>query len=78
MAAASEIYLSFFLVYRVNWLWMRALWDRWKEEVQLLKCKQEWTKNFFENKVRFWTGRKAAMLEKGQAGLACYARCMAD
>ncbi|KAI5997776.1 hypothetical protein F5J12DRAFT_785008 [Pisolithus orientalis] len=36
--------------YRVNWLWMRALWDRWKEEVQLLKCKQEWTKNFFENK----------------------------
>ncbi|KAI5980405.1 hypothetical protein F5J12DRAFT_789308 [Pisolithus orientalis] len=36
--------------YRVNWLWMRALQDRWKEEVQLLKCKQEWTKNFFENK----------------------------
>ncbi|KAI6002337.1 hypothetical protein F5J12DRAFT_784055 [Pisolithus orientalis] len=36
--------------YRVNWLQMRALWDRWKEEVQLLKCEQEWTKNFFENK----------------------------
>ncbi|KAI6032725.1 hypothetical protein F5J12DRAFT_779172 [Pisolithus orientalis] len=25
--------------YRVNWLQMRALQDRWKEEVQLLKCK---------------------------------------
>ncbi|KAI5998544.1 hypothetical protein F5J12DRAFT_784882 [Pisolithus orientalis] len=36
--------------YRVNWLWVRVLWDRWKEEVQLLKCKQEWTNNFFENK----------------------------
>ncbi|KAI6006560.1 hypothetical protein F5J12DRAFT_782829 [Pisolithus orientalis] len=51
MAAASEIYLSFSLVYRVNWLQMRALWDRWKEEVQLLKCEQEWTKNFFESKL---------------------------
>ncbi|KAI6003242.1 hypothetical protein F5J12DRAFT_722638 [Pisolithus orientalis] len=59
--------------YRVNWLWMRAMQDRWKEEIQLLKCKQEWTKNFFENKVRFWTGRKAATLEKGQARPACYA-----
>ncbi|KAI5998406.1 hypothetical protein F5J12DRAFT_724985 [Pisolithus orientalis] len=59
--------------YRANWLWMRALWDRWKEEVQLLKCKQDWTKNFFENKVRFWIGRQAATLAKGQAGLACYA-----
>ncbi|KAI6152549.1 hypothetical protein BKA82DRAFT_142931 [Pisolithus tinctorius] len=59
--------------YRVNWLRMRELQDRWQEEVQLLKCEQEWTKNFFENKVRFWTSQKAAALAQGQARLACYA-----
>ncbi|KAI6139402.1 hypothetical protein BKA82DRAFT_4020163 [Pisolithus tinctorius] len=45
--------------YRVNWLWMRVLQDRWKEEVQLLKCEQEWTKDFFENKLNVSTALMA-------------------
>ncbi|KAI6002623.1 hypothetical protein F5J12DRAFT_722857, partial [Pisolithus orientalis] len=60
-------------VYRVNWLRMRALHDRLQEEVQLLKCEQEWTRNFFESKVKFWTGQKTAALAEEKAGQACYA-----
>ncbi|KAI6006503.1 hypothetical protein F5J12DRAFT_782792 [Pisolithus orientalis] len=47
--------------YRVNWLWTRALWDRWKEEVQLLKCRiLDWQKGCCIGK------------ETGQAGMLCH------
>ncbi|TEB20788.1 hypothetical protein FA13DRAFT_1717460 [Coprinellus micaceus] len=41
-------------LHRVMWLRKRAVRDRWAEELELLTCEMEWTKNYFKNKQREW------------------------
>ncbi|KAG1848922.1 hypothetical protein DFJ58DRAFT_662698 [Suillus subalutaceus] len=36
------------IVYRVNWLWTKALRDRWNEEVIIVKHEMQWSINFFK------------------------------
>ncbi|KIK71819.1 hypothetical protein PAXRUDRAFT_95379, partial [Paxillus rubicundulus Ve08.2h10] len=37
-------------IYHVNWLHTKAVQDRWKEEVELIKSEVRWTINFFNSK----------------------------
>ncbi|KAL4081087.1 hypothetical protein J3A83DRAFT_4426297, partial [Scleroderma citrinum] len=60
-------------IYCVNWLRKKALCERWQEEVQLLTCEREWTRNFFDNKVQHWTDQHSQAISQGNASLACYA-----
>ncbi|TEB23553.1 hypothetical protein FA13DRAFT_1639866, partial [Coprinellus micaceus] len=41
-------------LHRVMWLRKRAVRDRWTEELELLTCEMEWTKNYFKHKEREW------------------------
>ncbi|TEB13098.1 hypothetical protein FA13DRAFT_1798560 [Coprinellus micaceus] len=41
-------------LHRVMWLWKWAVQDRWTEELELLTCEMEWTKNYFKHKEREW------------------------
>lgn len=43
-----------FLVYRVNWLRASARFQRWHEEVVLLKHEMVWTVNYFKKQKEIW------------------------
>ncbi|KIK73179.1 hypothetical protein PAXRUDRAFT_21134 [Paxillus rubicundulus Ve08.2h10] len=59
--------------YRVNWLHAKAVQDRWKEEVELIKSEVRWTINFFDSKSREWEKLGVQSRERGAAGHAVYA-----
>ena len=42
------------VVYRVNWLRSKARYDRWKEEVRILKSEMQWTILFFDHQRKEW------------------------
>ncbi|KAL4074103.1 hypothetical protein J3A83DRAFT_4090326 [Scleroderma citrinum] len=58
--------------YHVNWLRTKALCEQWKEEVQLLSCERQWTRNYFDHRVQLWTDQHSQAILEGNAGLACY------
>lgn len=61
------------LVYQVNWLRTKARYDRFEEEVLLVKHEMGWTIRFFENEISRWTRRADKSMEDGLAGHAAYA-----
>ncbi|KAL4078342.1 hypothetical protein V8B97DRAFT_2021446 [Scleroderma yunnanense] len=67
--AASDWMSEF---YHVNWLRTKALCEQWKEEVQLLSCERQWTRNYFDHRVQLWTDWHSQAILEGNAGLACY------
>jgi hypothetical protein len=46
-----------YLVYRVNWLKAKARFDRWKEELFLVKNEMQWTMLWFQNEANVWKER---------------------
>ncbi|KIK72698.1 hypothetical protein PAXRUDRAFT_180082, partial [Paxillus rubicundulus Ve08.2h10] len=64
-------------VYHINCLRAKAVQDRWKEEVKLIKSEVRWTVNFFDSKSRQWEKLGAQSQERGAAGHAVYAACQA-
>ncbi|THU97243.1 hypothetical protein K435DRAFT_662989, partial [Dendrothele bispora CBS 962.96] len=44
-------------VYKVNYLRAQARWQRWAEELILVKREMEWQVNWFENRKRSWLKR---------------------
>ncbi|KAG1908654.1 uncharacterized protein F5891DRAFT_937647, partial [Suillus fuscotomentosus] len=60
-------------VYRVHWLRAKALWDRWREEMLLVKLEMDWTCKFFLWKTTQWGEHMQESLEKHLPGHGCYA-----
>ncbi|KAG1775151.1 hypothetical protein EV702DRAFT_973795 [Suillus placidus] len=58
--------------YRVHWLRAKALRDRWREELILVKLEMDWTHNFFLWKATQWGNRMQESLDKRLPGHACY------
>ncbi|KAG1801938.1 uncharacterized protein BJ212DRAFT_1253291, partial [Suillus subaureus] len=59
-------------VYQVHWLWAKALWDQWKEEMTLVQLEMDWTCNFFLWKATQWGNRMWESLVKHFLGHSCY------
>ena len=60
-------------VYRVNWLWAKAWFDRWQEEVQLVMNEMKWTELWFDHHKDLWAKRAGYSMEQGLIGHSCYA-----
>jgi hypothetical protein len=45
------------LVYRVNWLRAKARFDRWQEELILVKHEMQWTILWFQYQANLWRER---------------------
>ncbi|KAK7461402.1 hypothetical protein VKT23_008580 [Stygiomarasmius scandens] len=58
--------------YKVNYLRAKARWDRWEEEVILVKKEMTWRISWFEHAKEVWTRR--AELEEISEGARVYAR----
>ncbi|KAG1721118.1 hypothetical protein EDB19DRAFT_2029710 [Suillus lakei] len=59
--------------YWVNWLWTKALRDRWNEEVMLVKHEMQWSINFFKHRAKQWLGHMRDATSAGLTGHTCYA-----
>ncbi|KAG1822333.1 hypothetical protein EV424DRAFT_1538731 [Suillus variegatus] len=59
--------------YRVHWLRAKALRDRWREEMLLVKLEMDWTCKFFLWKTTQWGEHMQESLEKRLPGHGCYA-----
>ncbi|KAG1837242.1 hypothetical protein C8R48DRAFT_580563, partial [Suillus tomentosus] len=59
--------------YRVHWLRAKALRDRWREEMLLVKLEMDWTCKFFLWKTTIWGEHMQESLEKRLPGHGCYA-----
>ncbi|KAG1889031.1 uncharacterized protein F5891DRAFT_1198847 [Suillus fuscotomentosus] len=59
--------------YQVHWLRAKALWDRWREEMLLVKLEMDWTCKFFLWKTTQWGDHMQESLEKHLPGHGCYA-----
>ncbi|KAG1887376.1 hypothetical protein F4604DRAFT_1571084, partial [Suillus subluteus] len=44
-------------VYRVNWLKAKARWQRWEEELSLVRYEMGWTVSWFRYKKEGWERR---------------------
>ncbi|THU79459.1 hypothetical protein K435DRAFT_697752 [Dendrothele bispora CBS 962.96] len=63
-------------VYKVNYLRARARWDRWQEELILVKKEMEWRITWFEHAHEVWT--KRSKLEDMSEGAKVYAKLQAQ
>lgn len=61
------------LVYRVNWLRSKARYDRWAEELSLVKSEMTWTLLFFDWHRREWEKKVASSEKMGERGHKAYA-----
>ena len=58
-----SIHLNCHLFYRVNWLKAKAHYDRWKEELEIVKHKMKWTILWFEHQLKVWMDRLNKSME---------------
>ncbi|KAG2072849.1 hypothetical protein BDR04DRAFT_969307, partial [Suillus decipiens] len=56
----------------VHWLWAKAPWDQWKEEIELVQLEMNWTCNFFLWKAGQWGDQMQQSLVKDLLGHAGY------
>ncbi|KAG1720292.1 hypothetical protein EDB19DRAFT_1836061 [Suillus lakei] len=59
--------------YRVNWLRMKALRNRWNEELILVKHEMQWSINFFHHRAKQWLSHMHNATSAGLTGHTCYA-----
>jgi hypothetical protein len=60
-------------VYRVSWLRAKARYQRWAEEIRLVKLEMQWTTNWFRNQELCWRERSERLQdEEREEGLQCY------
>jgi hypothetical protein len=57
----------------VNWLRAKARFDRFDEEVLLVKHEMGWTIRWFENQISCWTDRAEKSMKGGLPGHQAYA-----
>lgn len=65
--------LKYFLVERVNWLRAKARYQRWDEEVQLVKSEMIWTLHWFGCQKTQWEERAGRAMMAQSLGHQCYA-----
>jgi hypothetical protein len=63
----------YFTVSRVNWLRARARYQRWKEEIEILKHEMIWTELWFEHQREVWERREHDAMKSRQNGHQAYA-----
>jgi hypothetical protein len=57
----------------VNWLRAKARFNRWEEELRIVKNEMRWTVSWFNFQTKKWTDRAEESEKIGQEGHACYA-----
>lgn len=60
-------------VYRVNWLRAKARYDRWDEELKLVKNEMNWVVWWFEHRRLVWEERSKKSVTLNQPGHRVYA-----
>ena len=68
-----SIHLNCHLVYRVNWLRAKARYDRWKEELEIVKHEMKWTILWFEHQLKEWMDRLNGSIKEDKPGHIAYA-----
>ncbi|KAG1799946.1 uncharacterized protein HD556DRAFT_1305447 [Suillus plorans] len=58
------------LVYRVNWLKAKARWNRWQEELRLVRHEMGWTINWFKYHQNEWERRGGQATRPGHQAYA--------
>lgn len=66
----SYVFSQEVLVYRVNWLKAKARWQRWDEELNLVKHEMGWTVSWFQNKKDEWDRRYHQATKPGHQAYA--------
>jgi len=61
-------------VLRVSWLKAKARYERWSEELQMVKHEMHWTVLWFQDKVRMWEQKWLKAEEPGQKAYAAKQR----
>lgn len=70
----TSISLTTASVYRISWLRAKARYNRWEEEVSLVKHEMQWTVAWFSTHERIWMNRYEEVDDEESAdGLRCYA-----
>ncbi|KAG9312102.1 hypothetical protein JVU11DRAFT_7387 [Chiua virens] len=57
-------------ILRVSWLKARARYQRWREELDLIKCEMLWTTLWFKHRQKEWQDREEKSEEPGQQAYA--------
>jgi hypothetical protein len=68
------VWLKYHLVERVNWLRTKARYQRWDEEVELVKSEMTWTLLWFGFQRNKWDERLGRALMAQSPGHQCYAQ----
>jgi hypothetical protein len=68
------VWLKYHLVERVNWLRTKARYQRWDEEVELVKSEMTWTLLWFGFQRNKWDERLGRALMAQSLGHQCYAQ----
>jgi hypothetical protein len=58
-------FIQLFKVHRVGWLKARARYERWKEELQIVKHEMVWTTLWFNHQEQEWERRYKTYLKPG-------------
>ena len=67
------VYTNHVTVYQVSWLRAKARYQRWAEEIHLVKLEMQWTINWFRHQERCWEERSECLLdEEREEGLQSY------
>jgi hypothetical protein len=73
MQAKMSILTYLLLVYRVNWLRAKARFNRWDEELTIVRNEMVWIVEFFRHQKAKWEERAEKGKEQGKHGHAAYA-----
>jgi hypothetical protein len=65
---------SLIKVSRVNWLRAKARYERWEEELKIVKNEMQWTKLWFIAQEKRWEERVIWARESKLEGHECYAK----
>ncbi|KAG1784341.1 uncharacterized protein HD556DRAFT_1315167 [Suillus plorans] len=69
-AVSSKLTTPTDLVYRVNWLKAKARWNRWQEELRLVRHEMGWTINWFKYHQNEWERRGGQATRPGHQAYA--------
>ena len=67
--------LYHFKVHRVSWLKARARYERWKEELQIVKREMLWTTLWFKHHEQKWERRYKTYPKPGLKAYAAKQKC---
>ncbi|KAG2051650.1 hypothetical protein BDR06DRAFT_889207, partial [Suillus hirtellus] len=63
-------------VYRVHWWKTKARWQRWEEELSLVRYEMSWTVSWFRYKEEEWHRRYKKSVKPGHQAYAHQQMCL--